>query len=266
MQMKNKKNKRGFSLMELLAVMAVMGILATVAMTGYFSAIRSMTRRRVVSNFVATLQQARQRACIDGARTAVVFSSEDAVDAKPNTYVVCKALGRVTSTAGGEVGDEFTPLELIFGKATSATSPDEDYAFGSRKIYNLSGAGGFMEVEGTVKPGQHGILESGITGKEVVNTNQTLLYCFVIASGGANTANFQIGDLYGIEASPVAKLPRNFYFNSSAPVLFKPDGGATACSIEIIDQSVKDSPKVISTISVSSETGSVTGGDKVDLT
>jgi len=265
-QMMKKMNRRGFSLMELLAVMAIMGILATVAVTGYFSAVRSMTRRRAVSNFVATLQQARQRACIDGTRMAVVCYPETTQSSTPqaNLYVVCKALGRVTSISGGQIGDEFTPLDSIFGKATTAAATDGEYAFGSRRIYNLSSdKAGFLQVEGTVQPGDYGVLESGITGEMLTNTNRTLLWCFVPA-GGANTANFQIGDLYGIEASPVASLPKNIYFGSEATLMFKPDGSTVGGSIIITDQSIKGQSKPIATITVDSN-GSITGGDKVEL-
>lgn len=260
------KNRRGFSLMELLAVMAIMGILATVAVTGYFSAVRSMTRRRAVSNFVATLQQARQRACIDGTRMAVVCYPENTQSSTPqaNLYVVCKALGRVTSVSGSQIGDEFTPLDTIFGKATTAKETEGDYAFGSRRIYNLSSdKAGFVEVEGMVKPGDFGVLESGITGDQLSTTNRTLLWCFV-SSGGANTANFQIGDLYGIEASPVASLPKNIYFSTEATFMFKPDGSTVGGSVIIVDQSVKGQQKPVATITVNSN-GGITGGDQVEL-
>jgi type IV pilus assembly protein PilE len=260
------KNRRGFSLMELLAVMAIMGILATVAVTGYFSAVRSMTRRRAVANFVATLQQARQRACIDGVRMAVVCYPESAQSSTPqaNLYVVCKALGRVTSVSGSQIGDEFTPLDTIFGKASTAKETAGDYAFGSRRIYNLSSdTAGYIEVEGMVKPGDSGFLESGMTGDQLSTTNRTLLWCFV-SGGGANTANFQIGDLYGIEASPVASLPKNIYFGTEATLMFKPDGSTVGGSVIINDQSVKGQTKPIATITVDSN-GGITGGDKVEL-
>jgi type IV pilus assembly protein PilE len=265
--MMKKTNRRGFSLMELLAVMAIMGILATVAVTGYFSAVRSMTRRRAVSNFVATLQQARQRACIDGTRMAVVCYPENTQGTTPQAslYVVCKALGRVTSITGGQIGDEFTPLDSIFGAASDDKEKNEDYAFGSRRIYNLStDKAGFLQVEGTVKPGDFGVLESGLTGEALSNTNRTLLWCFVPSGGGANTANFQIGDLYGIEASPVASLPKNIYFGSETTLMFKPDGSTVGGSITIIDQSVKGQQKLIATITVDSN-GGIKGGDTVEL-
>jgi len=264
--MMKKTNRRGFSLMELLAVMAIMGILATVAVTGYFSAVRSMTRRRAVSNFVATLQQARQRACIDGTRMAVVCYPENTQGTTPqaNLYVVCKALGRVTSITGGQIGDEFTPLDTIFGKASDDKEKNEDYAFGSRRIYNLStDKAGFLQVEGTVKPGNFGVLESGLTGEALSYTNRTLLWCFV-PSGGGNTANFQIGDLYGIEASPVASLPKNIYFAAETTLMFKPDGSTVGGSVIINDHSIKGQQKPIATITVDSN-GGITGGDKVEL-
>jgi prepilin-type N-terminal cleavage/methylation domain-containing protein len=261
--MMKKKSVMGFSLMELLAVMAIMGILATVAVTGYFSAVRSMTRRRAVSNIVATLQQARQRACIDGTRMAVVCYSENSLDPKPNMYVVCKALGRVTREAGNKIGDEFTPLDLIFGKASTGTGGDIQYAFENRRIYNLSSdKGGFVDVKGSVEPGDDVPLESGITGSVLSNTNQTLLWCFVAQGGQGDRP--KVGDLYGVEAAPVAVLPKNIYFSSEKMLMFKPDGSAINGSIQIVDRSVKSDEKKIATITVDS-TGGITGGGNNEI-
>jgi prepilin-type N-terminal cleavage/methylation domain-containing protein len=263
--MKGKNNRRGFSLLELLAVMAIMGILATVAVTGYFSAVRSMTRRRAVDNFVATLEQARQRACIDGTRMAVVCYPENTQNTgeDANLYVVCKALGRVTYKEDGLIGDEFTPLDTIFGKATTGTSGD--YAFGSRRLYNLSSdKAKFLQVEGSVKPGDSGFLESGMTGAALSSSN--LVWCFVpVAGGGKTDSDFNIGDLYGIEASPLASLPKNIYFSSEVTLLFNPDGSAIGGSATLNDLSVKGQKKPIATIRVESSDGSITGGGQNDV-
>jgi len=271
--MMKTKNRRGFSLMELLAVMAIMGLLATVAVTGYFSAIRSMSRRRAVSNLVAMLQQARQRACIDGTRTALVCynikndaSSSDLKTITP-AYVVCKALGRITSNDNGIIGDEFTPLNTIFGvKTVNANNTPALNTFGTRRLYNISRTG-WTDVETTVEEGAYKVdLISGITG-ENFQPSPKLLWCFRKASGGSDTADWQIGDLYGIESSPLAMMPKNIYFGDlqasdsrQLTVMFKPDGSATPSAISIASQDGKE----IATITVEPN-GNIKGGDKVNL-
>jgi prepilin-type N-terminal cleavage/methylation domain-containing protein len=268
------KRIRGFSLMELLAVMAIMAILSTMAITGYFSAVRGMTRRRAVSNLMASLTQARQRACIDGTRTALVCynvksdaASSDITTVSP-TYVICKALGRVTSYAGGKIGDEFTPLDKIFGvKPPPSQSSSTIYnSFGSRRLYNLSRTG-WTDVEVTVESGAYNEdLLSGLTGKPFLPA-PTLLWCFTKAQGGVDNADWRIGDLYGIDVSQPGIFPKNVYFgdlgassSQQINVMFYPDGRAKTASISIIAQDGKK----IATINVDA-TGNVTGGKEINL-
>ena len=265
MKTMKQKNKRGFSLMELLAVMAIMGILATMAITGYFSAVRGMARRRAVSNLMASLSQARQRACIDGTRTALICynvkseaNSSELKTVSP-TYVVCKALGRVTSIANGKIGDEFTPLDKIFGTGTSA------FSFGSRRLYNLSRTG-WTDVGVTVAPGTYSDeVIAGLSGENFQMPE--LLWCFTKAPGGVDNAGWQIGDLYGIDVSPPGVFPKNVFFRelgaddkSQINVMFYPDGRAKTASISIMAQD----GKMIATIAVDA-TGNVTGGKTINL-
>ena len=267
--------------MELLAVMAIMGILSTMAVTGYFSAVRGMTRRRAVSNLVAAINQARQRASIDGTRTALICYNikntvKDAADINDTTtfsptYVVCKALGRVTYVSGTTIGDEFTPLDKIFG-AYSASSSDS--SFGSRRLYNLSREG-WWEVEDTVKLGAYGNnLKSGLTGENLPTSE--MLWCFTKMSGDG--ASWNVGDLYGIEVSPPEILPKNIYFGGdlkaddkqNIKVLFDSDG----CPKDekgnkksfVIELCGKATQTAFATITVNTD-GSVTGWEpgKVDL-
>lgn len=258
--------------MELLAVMAIMGILATMAVTGYFTAVRSMARRRAVSNLVASLTQARQRACIDGTRTALVCynvkseaSSSDLKTVSP-TYVVCKALGRVTSISGGKIGDEFTPLDKIFGLKPSPTEKAATFSsFGSRRLYNLSRTG-WTDVEVTVEAGTYGDdLISGLSGENFQLPE--LLWCFTKAQGGVDNAGWQVGDLYGIDVSPPGIFPKNVYFGElqasstmQINVMFYPDGRAQPATISI----VAHDGKKISTLTVEAS-GNVTGGKEVNL-
>lgn len=277
--MMRQKNKRGFSLMELLAVMAIMGILSTLAVTGYFSAVRGMTRRRAVSNLIAALNQARQRASIDGTRTALICYNVKHV-ATPNlsdlrtfspSYVICKALGRVTcnnpsSVLGGNplFGDEFTPLDKVFGAVSS------DYSFGSRRLYNLSDKE-WSEVGDTVTLGAYNAnLKSSLTGENLPTTE--MLWCFTKKGGG--NASWKVGDLYGIEVSPPEVLPKNIYFQTlgagtgQITVLFDSDGcpknqngSPTTVSISFFD---KTTEMLFATITVQTD-GSVTGGKDIIL-
>jgi len=270
-----KKNKLGFSLMELLAVMAIMGILSTLAVTGYFSAVRSMARRRAVSNLMAALMQARQRACIDGTQTALVCynvksdaNSSDLKTIAP-TYVVCKALGRVTCTdpkldgAGGTpvFGDEFTPLDTIFNMG--------DSTFGSRRLYNLSQTG-WTDVSAFVAPGAYSgnqQMKSPISGDDF--GSPALLWCFIKAQGGVDNAGWKIGHMYGVDVSPPASFPKNVFFggnlsggNNTAQinVMFYPDGRAKSANIDVVAQDGKK----IATITVEN-TGNIKGGDTINL-
>lgn len=265
MKTMKKKNKLGFSLMELLAVMAIMGILSTLAVTGYFSAVRSMARRRAVSNLMAALMQARQRACIDGTRTSLVCynvkSEATSTDLKTitPTYVVCKALGRVTSIAGGKIGDEFTPLDTIFNMG--------DSNFGSRRLYNLSRTG-WTDVTAFVERDAYiGQMISPISGDNFQNPE--LLWCFKKAPSGVDNAGWEVGDMYGVDVSPPASFPKNVFFggnlsggNNTAQinVMFYPDGRAKPSNIEVVAQDGKN----IATITVEA-TGNVKGGDKINL-
>ena len=258
--------------MELLAVMAIMGILSTMAVTGYFSAVRGMTRRRAVSNLMASLTQARQRACIDGTRTALVCynikndPSSTKLESVSPTYVVCKALGRVTSISGNKIGDEFTPLDKIFGVTPPPSATSSFKSFGSRRLYNLSRTG-WTDVEVTVELGKYSDdLISGLTGEPFL-PSPPLLWCFTKASGGVDNADWKIGDLYGIEVAQSGIFPKNVYFgdlgassSQQINVMFSPDGRAKAASISVIAQDGKK----IATIIVDA-TGNVTGGKEINL-
>ena len=266
MKMMKQKNMRGFSLMELLAVMAIMGILSTLAVTGYFSAVRGMSRRRAVSNLVAALNQARQRASIDGTRTALICyntlhaNNADVTDPKTfsPTYVVCKALGRVTYFSGSKIGDEFTPLDKIFGAVSSS------FSFGSRRLYNLSEKG-WWDVRDTVELGAYGPnLKSGLTGEDLPTSE--MLWCFTKMGNGS--ASWKVGDLYGIEVSPPEILPKNIYFGDLGAedqkqinVIFLPDGsveGDKGISLKA------QNGTVIATLTVQAD-GRVMGGKEVNL-
>lgn len=53
-----------------------MALLSTLAVTSYFGAVRGMSIRSAKRHFENALVQARQRACIDGARVSLIAFNE----------------------------------------------------------------------------------------------------------------------------------------------------------------------------------------------
>ncbi|MCL1921038.1 MAG: type II secretion system GspH family protein [Kiritimatiellaeota bacterium] len=255
-----KRARDGFSLMELMAVMAVMALLATLGVTSYFSAIRGMNKRRAADNVHKTLVTARQRACVDAAQTQVLFFNvwsgaeklpQNAGDdtkmlkALAPSYVVCKALGRVTFVQGDLIGDEFTPLDSLIGTARSLSEVKSSH--GRMRLFNLT-RGDWSDVYTKVIPDVGPEISSplAMTGARLNQAGDMMIWCFVKASAasGGHNVPWEPGDIYGIEVTPLAALPQNVFFGGNlAPsanggpdsrvqtIRFFPDGGAEGGSV-----------------------------------
>jgi len=239
-------------MLELLAVMSIMALLTTVGVTSYFFAVRGMARRSAVKHFASSLVVARQRAAMDNARFSVVlFNEVSGVDedgqllVRPS-YVVCKEMGRITYVSGsGKLVDEFTSLDTIFGLERAAGDPERYQDFSSQaggiKLYNLTSGGScyvyplaqeYSETRFTtydkLPPPDYHIEPDSRVRLSLKN------YAFEInTEAGQNSANWQLGDYYGIEASPSQNLPRGFEFASLNDnedafeyITFLPNGGA----------------------------------------
>lgn len=236
-----KRVRWGFSLLELLAVMSIMAMLSTLAVTSYFSAIRSMAARGAKKQFLNTLVLARQRACIDGARVSVMIFNEigsyesDGATVKEwaPSYVVCKELGRVSFVSGNYLFDEFSDLKQLFGTAPDGESSDIGRVGGIR-LYNLTS--GFWTL---VKPYVSLRSVGGANSRLLYSggTHNFMAYAFEKQTGTGSQSSgsgaWQVGDAYGIEVAPVQFLPKGFSFeqlanNESAIhyVTFEPDGSA----------------------------------------
>jgi prepilin-type N-terminal cleavage/methylation domain-containing protein len=227
-----QKSRHGFSLLELLAVMSIMAMLTTLAVTSYFNAIRGMTRRSAVKHLANTLILARQRACMEGTRVSVMmFNEVSEYDAAGKakvmpSYAVCKEIGRLSFVSGTELVDEFAPLDKMFGTAASTAG-----YLGRIRLYNLT-QGKWSNVRPSVK------LHALPRPSAYQNKNYLIpAYAFVVDEPAARSsaATWNVGDSYGIEASPINSLPRGFQFadltdsiNDSLCVTFQPDGSAVA--------------------------------------
>lgn len=292
--MKTRKAKRfGFTLMELLAVMSIMGLLTTLAVTSYFSAVNGMAKRSAVKHVVNALILARQRACMEGVRVSVIFFNElktykrDA-DGKlmttagneifNPTFVVCRAIGRISYKDSSHIGDEFTDLGKMFG----TTAMKDDYT-GRVRIYNLT-LGGWWDVKPWVESfdirseGQDTDIPTephpypyaqGIKGERGIK-GAISVYRFLFDTKdihNMNQSDVHVGDVYGVDAAPASTLPKTFVFkgleeytDSPICVHFKPDGSLDTqhggvSSITIVEQ--RGTTRHTKTISISTQSGSV---------
>ena len=216
--------RRGFTLLELLAVMAIMAMLTTLAVVSYFSAIRGMARRSASEHFLNSLVQARQRACIDGTRVSLMLFNQplDYDDQGQPTkvlpsYVVCREFGRITFIKGAYLFDEFSDLKQLFGDETSGNDVYSGSYTGGFRLYNLS-KGCWGMVESRVKREDYGSSQTLFaTLSSDYDSHMFEDYAFkqidLAWAKSDNPAQWNVGDSYGIEVSPILNLPKTFYFN-----------------------------------------------------
>ncbi len=207
---KKRKRSRGFTLLELLAVMSIMAMLTTLAVTSYFSAIRGMTRRSAVKHFANSLILARQRACLEGVRVSVmVFNEITGYDGSDPTvvpsYVVCKEVGKISFISQGKLIDEFAPLDKMFGTEAASAS-----YLGSMRLYNLT-QGKWWNVKPSVE--KHDLTGRGSAYQpSKVYTLPAYGFTKNMNVQNPNDATWNVGDTYGVEASPPGSLPKGFKF------------------------------------------------------
>ena len=267
---KADRRRSGFSLLELLAVMSIMAMLSTVAVTGYFSAVRGMARRSAVKHLVNTLVLARQRACIEGARISVMLYNENT---GVPSYVVCKEIGTVSKKSGNQLIDEFETLGKFFNLGGQAMSGSMGEML-SMRLYNMT-VGGWWEVYPWVKE-EYGRVTGRDSAYDLARNLTPKPYdlpVYVFTKNQQVTSQrrpaneppggWRVGHSYGIEAVPVNSLPRGILFDDldervdrrAICITFRPDGSAEqAQSIRLVE---KNPPRKGLSISVNRIDGTI---------
>jgi type II secretory pathway pseudopilin PulG len=236
--------------MELLVVMSIMGLLLTLGTVGYFSAISGMAQRSAVEHLMSTLTVARQRACMDATRVGVVWFNESLDGSKTNvvpTYIVCKAVGRVSRPPEGDfIYDEFTPLDEMFGTATSS--------LGSKlkgiRIFNMTqGTMSFVIPNAMPYQSESGISLPSPYGKLKGGADKLNGFTFygLERHSSSSTWSWKSGDVYGVAATEPYTLPKGIVFDSLDDqettsidrskncIWFYPDGRVEGCTIKLSD-------------------------------
>ena len=247
--------RHGFSLLELLAVIAIMALLSTMAVTSYFSAVRGMASRSAKRHFENALVQARQRACMDGVRVSLMaFNESIAYDTagqkiveSVGCYVVCREIGRVSWVPDSQayLVDEFADLQKLFpapldddGKPVDLKGQSDTFfsSAGLLRLYNLD-KGFWTEVRPYAQEKPVGGANSPLLYSERVGASEDShtfnAYSFVLqGKKSSNAENWEVGDAYGVEVSPIQSLPKKYLFdtmdkfnlNTVLCVTFEPDG------------------------------------------
>ncbi|MDD4870367.1 MAG: prepilin-type N-terminal cleavage/methylation domain-containing protein [Kiritimatiellae bacterium] len=108
--------RKGFTLLELLTVMAIMAIVSSIAIMGYFAAVRGSGTRSAIEHMTQMISLARQTAIMQGKKVIVVFGQ----DRTNGWYSLCRAEGAITSVSSGYITDEYadwSDLETVTNMA-----------------------------------------------------------------------------------------------------------------------------------------------------
>jgi len=247
--------QRGFSLMELLVVMTIMGTLLALGAVSYFAAIAGMAQRSAVDHFMSTLTVARQRACMDSTRVGVVWFNESVDGSATNvvpTYVVCKAIGRVSEVNGNHIYDEFTALNEMYGLANSSDERIDMNKLKGLRIFNMTQGSMSLVIPRAV---EKQITLPSPYSKLKGNSNQLPDFKFYgfRQHSRSRTWSWQAGDIYGVASAEPRTLPKGIVFSSLTDgqettqvtdnncIWFYPDGSVAGRTIRLRDTKQKKS-------------------------
>lgn len=215
--MKANIQTRAFTLVELLVTMGLMAMLASIAIVGYYSAVRGMTERGAKQDVTSLVRLAQQRALVDEVPTAVFLMNQklrnDNLDTGEAERIVGIAVavrmaGRISMIKNNILIDEYSEWATSFPSDTSSSSQR-----GTMRLYRMVDASSgtasdsqcYSDVDDFVTKVDLNVEELLMAG---VQTNQNLfVYGFKKRSGAA----WNVGDPYGFEIASV-QLPAGYVF------------------------------------------------------
>lgn len=239
MQPAETEPRSGFTLIELLSVMAVMILISTVVVTSGFGLRRSAAYSSSISIPSSVMEYARQRACMDGRKTAVLFGPNGgtANDTDETAAFIFQAVGTVSEVKSDYITDMFSDIAAFNTGFNLLTA--FDFRTGAKFIV------GSVEKKDGKGGGQ--VAFDSRTGGDATADDKYNTYYFpyvrIVRSSTdpskqkvAITGNWQSGDTYGFEIADRQVLPKNFEYtmktgghkpkgdSSSFWFVFNPDG------------------------------------------
>jgi prepilin-type N-terminal cleavage/methylation domain-containing protein len=212
--------RRGFTLLELLTVMAIMAIVSSIAVMGYFGAMRGSGARSAADHMTQSISLARQTAIMQGKKVMVVFGQ----DATNGWYQLCQAQGVVSYLSGATyIGDEYADWSDL----TNARN---------MVVYDLS----------TV-PVNYGVAINVLTQYMSPPAVAVPMWLWMMQfNPSSNPSPFTaVGQTYGWPIYPKTSLAKGLQFGNGVPpspgdapppILFNPDGSSqSAHTIDVFE-------------------------------
>ena len=271
-----RNGRSAFTLIELLVVIGLLAVFATISVAGYSAATRGMAERGVIQNTVSTLRIAQQVCELERVPTKVLFFNQRLTSDRNNaesalyqgTAIAIKQAGRITvnpAQTGGILIDEFADWHQTYPMTGSEKAP-------GMRIYRMRSDDESKDIDGCsvlVQPcvsphklddymiqagttidqwcSNHGrtasLNEPANGAATYVDNGNNYVWGFKASTsgsgGGLNTAQWKVGDPYGIEIARI-DLPKGFIFGTSEPrdnkltaageVSFNPDDATPSMS------------------------------------
>ena len=214
---------RAFTLVELLVTMGLMAMLATIAIVGYYGAVRGMTERGAKQDVASLVRLAQQRALVDEVPTAVFLMNQKLRDDNLDTgeaerivglAVAVRMAGRISMIKNDVLIDEYSDWRNSFPETGTSS------ARGTRmRLYRLVDVGSGSSQDSSC----YSVVDDHVTPVELdaeellmasISTNNLVVYGFKKRSGGS--AAWKVGDPYGFEIATV-QLPAGYIFEGGRP-------------------------------------------------
>ncbi len=221
--MKSTIHTRAFTLVELLVTMGLMAMLATIAIAGYYGAVRGMTERGAKQDVASLVRLAQQRALVDEVPTAVFLMNQKLRDDNLDTgeaerivglAVAVRMAGRISMIKNDVLIDEYSDWRNSFPETGTSS------ARGTRmRLYRLVDVGSGSSQDSSC----YSVVDDHVTPVELdaeellmasISTNNLVVYGFKKRSGGS--AAWKVGDPYGFEIATV-QLPAGYIFEGGRP-------------------------------------------------